>query len=94
MSLSESLNLGVSSNLNGTVKIDRSEDELSHKKVLKILPPSAGGCGPTKSITGWECSRLPVGVMAQEERVAHHNEQSLGPSHSHVEPLRKEVVTS
>lgn len=25
--------------------------------------------------------------MAQEERVAHHDEQSLGPGYSHVEPL-------
>lgn len=30
---------------------------------------------------------LPVGVMAQEEWVAHHDEQSLGPGHSHIEPL-------
>lgn len=26
--------------------------------------------------------------MAQEQRVAHHDEQSLGPGHSHVEPLK------
>lgn len=26
--------------------------------------------------------------MAQEQRVAHYDEQSLGPGHSHVEPLK------
>lgn len=69
--------------------MDRSQDEMRYKEVLNQDPPALGwGRWPPRGTTGWECSRLPVGVMAQEEWVAHHDEQSLGPGHSHIEPLQ------